>query len=227
MVNIKYVYDLVNDLADKNNGRYIDGEEFTRYAQTSNNELFDELIGATNLRANRQSRVVIGVSQDLDSRLKPFRDSATVSVVEGEASVPENCRKILNVLTSKRNPKALIRLDDDRVGMIFGNPLREPDEDDIYYVDGYKNLEVFGNIDSIYINYLRSPISPVYAEKEEVITSGSREVTRKVYDPDNSVDFEWDEPQTLDLVVRILQKAGIPMKDNFIEQMSGVLRNQE
>lgn len=227
MADIKFVYDLVNDLADKNNSRYIEEEEFNRYAQTSSDELFDELIGATNRRANRQTNVVIGVSQDLDRRLEPFRKGQTITIVDGEGTVPQDCGKILNVVTSKKQPKAIKRIDDDRLGMIIGNPLREPDADDIYYREGFKTFEIFGAIDTVYLNYLKTPTVPKYVTKPETITAGDRTVTRRVYDSDNSVNFEWDNREAYDLAIRILQKAGIPMKDAFIEQMVNNIKQGE
>lgn len=228
MVSIKFVYDLVNDLADKNNSRFIDKEEFTRYAQVSNLELFDECIGATNKKVNKQTNVVYGVSQNLDSRLDPFRTGQSISIVDGEGALPTNLEKITNIVESKARPVAIKRIDDDRLGMLFGNPLREPDEDEVYYREvGNKTIEILGLRNSVYVNYLRTPVAPVYSTVEETITVGSRTVTREVYDEATSVDFEWNEREAIDLVTRILQKAGIPMKDQFLEQMVSINKVNE
>jgi len=227
MVSIKYVYDLVNDLADQNNGRQITAEEFTRYAQLTNLEVYDEYIGARNKKIDNRTLVNFGRSQDTDRRLDIFKEGATVPIVDGDGTLPVNCGKILNVLQSKKIPKAITRIDDDRLGMLYGNPLREPDADDIYYRDGNKSIEIFGAISSVYVNYLRLPVDPVYKEKDVEITVGDRTVIRKEFDEVGSVNFEWDNREAYDLVVRILQKAGIPMKDNFIEQMVNNIKTEE
>ena len=225
MTSIKLIYDTVTDLLDKNNGKFITADEFNRYVKLASLELFDECIGATNKNIDGRTLVAYGRNQNTDKRLEPFRRGVSLPVVGGEVTLPEDCAKILAVVTSKSRPKALIRIDDDRLGMLFDNPLREPNEDDIYYLEERGTLQIFGIIDRVYLQYLKTPTAPEYKEVNTVITAGSRTVTRKVYDPVNSVDLEWNEREAMDIVRRVLVKIGIPIKDSFLEQMMTATKN--
>lgn len=225
MTSIKLIYDTVTDLLDKNNGKFITADEFNRYVKLASLELFDECIGATNKNIDGRTLVAYGRNQNTDKRLEPFRRGSTETVVDGEVSLPSDCAKITAVVTSKARPKALIRIDEDRLGMLFDNPLREPNEDDIYYLEERGTLQVFGIIDSVYIQYLKTPTDPLYAEVDTTITAGNRTVTRKVFDPSSSVDLEWNEREAMDIVRRVLVKIGIPIKDGFLEQIMATTKN--
>lgn len=225
MTSIKLIYDTVTDLLDKNNGKFITADEFNRYVKLASLELFDECIGATNKNIDGRTLVAYGRNQNTDKRLEPFRRGSTEAVVDGEVSLPSDCAKITAVVTSKTRPKALIRIDEDRLGMLFDNPLREPNEDDIYYLEERGTLQVFGIIDSVYIQYLKTPTDPLYAEVDTTITAGNRTVTRKVFDPSSSVDLEWNEREAMDIVRRVLVKIGIPIKDGFLEQIMATTKN--
>lgn len=218
MASVKVIYDLINDLLDKNNSRFITAEEATRLINISSLELFDDCIGATNKNLDRRTNVAYGRSQNTDFRLEPFRTNSNIPVVDGEASIPLNCGKITAVLMSKELPIALKRVDEDRVGMLYGNPLREPNEDDIYYIEDKGSIQILGAVDSVYLKYLKTPTEAVYAEKDEVFTVGERTVIRKVFDVDNSVDLEWHDREVMDIVTRVLSKLSVPVRDGFLSQ---------
>lgn len=227
-VSIKYVHDMVNDLLSKNNGKYITKDELNRHAHASSLELFDELVGVTNRRLNQQTLVNYGRTQKTDERLKPFKKtSPVITVVDGEFTMPSDVAVILSVLTTDN--RAIKPIDEDRIGTIGDNPFRSPDEEDVYYLEGGENepTQLFGLADKVKVTYLRKPIKPKYETKETTITVGDRTVTREIYDEANSVDFDWDERQTLDLVTRILAKVGVSLKDGFVEQMVQVNKNNE
>lgn len=227
MKKVKTLYDLVLDLTDKNAGRYFTEDEFNRALRTSELEYFDECIGATNKKLDNRTNVAYGKSQDTDARLEPFRKNVTRNVVDGELTLPNDCGKITGVYTSRRTPKAIKRIDEDRLGVIFDNPLRSPNEDEIYYLEEKKSLLIFGILESAYITYLKIPTAGKYASKEVTVTSGTRTVKRREYDDANSVDVEWNERELLDLANRILAKLAIPMKDAFLTQSIQVNKTNE
>lgn len=226
-MKIKYLYDLVNDLTDKNNGRYITADEFNRAYRASELELFDECIGATNKKLDNRTQVAYGKSQNTDTRLEPFRMSITKNIVDGETTLPTDCAKITGIYTSKRRPIAIKRIDEDRLGMIIESPFREPDETEIYYMEGKGNLLIYGIINSVYITYLKTPKQGKYVTKKVSIVAGSRTVEREVFDETNSVDIEWGERELLDLANRILAKLAIPMRDGFLSQSIQNNKNNE
>src|SRR5699024_2836021 len=191
MISIKTVNDLVLDILDKNNGKYLTGEEVTRLVNISSQELFDELVGITNKKLDGRTNVVYGKSQNTDRRLNPFRTNVTIPVVSVEALLPSDCGKITSVIISRDMPVALKRIEEDRLGMIYGNTLREHNDEEMYYLEDTEVLQILGALDSVNVKYLKRPSPALYEKKDETITAGSRTVVRKVYDEDNSVDLEW------------------------------------
>lgn len=228
MIDIKRIKDTIDDLLNKNNSRISTGEEITRLLNISQLELFDECIGATNKLLDNRTLVAYGRSQNTDRRLEPFRDDSVLDVVDGEVSLPQDCEKITGVFTSKSRPKALIRIDEDRLGMIFDNPLRSPNEDDIYYMEqGNNSLMVIGLIDKVYITYLRKPTPCLYTESPVEITVGNRTVTRMSFDRNSSVDLEWNERETMDIINRVLDKLSIPTRDTYLSQKVQINKSNE
>src|SRR5690606_22589991 len=116
MISIKSLKNTLDDLLDTNNTMLSNAEEITRLVNISHLEHVDECIGATNKLLNNQTLVAYGRSQNTDRRLEPFRTDAVLAVVDGEVNLPQDCEKITGVFTSKSRPKALIRVDEDRLG---------------------------------------------------------------------------------------------------------------
>lgn len=221
MIDIVKLYHTVNDQMSQNNGRYIEMDgEFDRIVNIVQDNYFRELIGKTNAKVDGRTRVSYGTNQEADSRLNPFKVKIEVSVNDGEAIIPSNSKiEKITSITNKYTRRALKRLDEDREGSIFGNPLREPNEDDIYYLEaGNNTLEVFGITDKIIIRYLRLPERAKLATKQETITAGSRTVTRTVPDPSNSVNLEWGETEYKTILNRVIDMFSTPNKDVFLTQ---------
>lgn len=218
MIDIIDLYNSVNEQLSKNNGRFIEVEEFNRVVNAVQGEYFKELVGATSKRVDGRTRVGYGNNQDADFRLDPFRDKKEIPVVDSEAIIGEDVHKVTSII-NKRNNKALVRIDEDRLGRLFENPLRSPNEDDVYYLEtGGGNLEVFGLVDTLVIRFLKVPKKAYLSTKTVTITAGSRTVTRNEPDPDTSVNLEWADTEYKTILNRLLNMFSTPNKDLFITQ---------
>lgn len=220
MIDIVKLYNTVNEQMSQNNGRYIEmGDEFDRVVNIVQDNYFRELIGRTNAKVDGRTKVSYGNNQDTDARLNPFREKQELTVVGGLATIQNRDIEKITSIINKSTRRALKRLDEDREGSIFGNPLREPNEDDVYYLEAGKDtLEVFGIVDKIIVRYLRLPVRAKLATKQETITAGSRTVTRTVPDPDNSVNLEWGETEYKNILTRLVDMFSTPNKDVFLTQ---------
>lgn len=218
MIDIVELYNTVNDQLSKNNGRYLNAEEFTRYVNLASTDYFNEVLGRTNKRVNRQSMVGYGHNQQTDKRLEPFRTGQSVNIIDGEGELPSDLDHITTVTTSRTSAKPIKRISEDRLGSLFDNPLRKPNEDESYYLEGNQSIELFGTLDEVYVRYIKKPVKGLLAEKEVTLTAGNRTVTRMEPDPDNSVDLDWDEREMGSIVTRILSLVSKPTKDGFLAQ---------
>ena len=192
----------MDDLLSKNNGMFITAAEFNRYAPMASNALFDSYRGADNPNA---TKVVYGRNRTLDARLKVFREFETpVAIVGGHGAYPTDWAQTLSVKTE--NGEVIRPLDEDRATVAYKDPYTTPTEDERFYEETDTGIKIHPNDQSsVLVTYLRKPAVPVYA-----VTKVNR---REVYDPLSSVDFDWDESQLNDLVMRIVQLVSVPMKD--------------
>lgn len=218
MINIIELYNALNEQLSKDNFRGITGEEFTRSVNIIQDAYFRELIGRTNSKVDGRTRVSYGNNQDTDARLDAFRERRDIDVIDGIANLPSDAEKVSSMV-NKSTRTALKRLDEDRIGSIFGNPLREPNEDDIYYLEGGKGvIEVFGIVDKITVRYLRLPKRAKLVMRPETITAGSRTVTRYVPDSGESINLEWGETEKKNILNRLIDMFSTPNRDVFLTQ---------
>lgn len=66
------------------------------------------------------------------------------------------------------------------------------------------------NVKRINFTYIKNPTTPVFAIK---ITSGFNE-----YDADNSTELEWDDENTIDIIVLLLQQIGVSITSQEVER---------
>lgn len=219
MISVLKLNNAINSQVSKNNGRYLEPSEMEEYINIASYELYDELLGATNKRINKQSLVGYGHNQQTDKRLAVFKREYEGELVDGVIKVPEEIGHITLASRSKKDLRPLKYITEDRLGSIYDNPLREPNEEDVYYTEGIGNtIEVFGAVDTCYIKYLKKPDRAKIALKEIEVVTPSRTVIRKEIDEENSVDLEWDERQFKDLLTRVVALIANPMKDSFLVQ---------
>lgn len=218
MISTIDFYNSVNEQMSTNNSRFIGKEEFERTVNIVQEKYFKDLVGGTSARVDGRTRVGYGNNQDSDNRLKPFRDSKVIQVLQGVVSLDSNIYKLTSV-SNVVNNKPLKRLDEDRLGSIHGNVLREPNEDDIYYTEvGGDELEIFGLVDRVRVRYLKQPRDIKIGMKKIEITVGERTVIREEPDPDTTVNLEWRKSEYSDLLNRVVNMLSTPIKDVFLDQ---------
>lgn len=218
MIPVDKVYNLTNDLLSKNNGVSLTPEEFDRYAEVASDGLFDSYRGADNPNA---TKVVYGHNRTLDGRLKNHRvpEYALSLDLLGYGSYPEDWVQTLSVRTIDYQP--IRPIDEDRAAVaISQDPYTKPSEDEMLYEEFDNRIKVHPAGDNtVVLNYLRKPVKAVYA-----YTTVNR---RAVFDPINSVNFDWDKGQLGELTHRILQLVGVSMDKGQIVQYSEAKQAQE
>ena len=217
MISIEENYKLVQDLLSKNNGIRLSPKEYERYATMASNDMFDKLIGAKN-----NNMTAYGVNRTLDRRLKHLRVvTPPLAVTNGRVAQPDDLQLTRSVYYMfKGAPKALRPVDEDRFAFLFDDPLASPVDEDPSYIEDNGSIRVFPtNIPTITIEYLKRPAVPKYA-----YTIVNR---RPVFDPDNSVDFDWDKREENDLTMRILQYAAVSLQNGQMVQFTESKQNNE
>lgn len=216
MINAYSNYQLVCDLLSKNNSVFISPEEWTRYASIASDSLFDDIIGADNT-----SVVSYGRNRTLDARLMPFRVmNQPVLLVAGIGTLPTDWAKTNAVRLPDGTP--VHPVDEDRRGMGKQDYYAKPSEDRYVYYEGNGSIEVEPLTTDVVMDYLKRPTPPVYAY---TMSGGSR--PRPIYDPANSVNFDWDARQENDLTIRILELCGVSMDKGSLVQYTNTIKRTE
>lgn len=201
MILINDVYQLLCDWLSKNNGVYISPQEFTRYANLANYQMFDDFCGI-----KTTPRITYGKNRLVDERLNPFRRRVQVNFTTGTVLKPTNLKHITAVYTTDAIPTSVKPVDEDRYANLFKDPLASPNDDDKYYIETETTLRLLGASSlAVWIDYLERPTPVVYGF---TTVSG-----RPVYNAGTSVNFQWDVSETNELTNRILLQAGLSMKD--------------
>ncbi len=209
MISVFENYKLVNDLLSKNNSATISFEEYDRYANLAQNDLFDVLRGSENL-----PKSVYGKSRKLDERLNEFRVKQAIVFTGGLATKPANSAQITSIITGGNEP--VHPIDEDRTAMIIQDPL----SDDFYYSETNTQLKLEKGTDFTgTIQFLKRPTN---VKTAYTITSG-----RAVYNSTGTVDFEWQANLQMELTTRILSYAGLSIGAQLPIQFSQAKQNIE
>lgn len=216
MIEVNKVYSLVNDLLSKSNGVWLEPEEFDRYAEIASNGLQDDYRGA-----NTATKVSYGRNRTLDSRLRQHRvpEYAVALDLLGYGYYPTGWVQTLNLRTIDYKP--IRPIDEDRVSVaVSKDPYTKPSGDEMCYEDLDDRIRVHPAGDnSVIMSYLKRPVKAVYA-----YTTVNR---RKVFDPSNAVNFDWDESQLGELVFRIAQLAGLSMEKASVVNYTQLKQSEE
>jgi len=159
------------------------------------------------------------VSESNTEALRPFLVSNQNLTIDSDGTLPYPTNLVhlsrigyFNSITSKPRPVEILTHEeiDDRLG----NPITAPEYE--YPVMVYENtyMQFYPNdLLNVTMSYLRLPVTPVYALKQQNNID--------VYDPDNSVQFEWHEQYHNDLVRMLVGYLAPSNKDynliNFVE----------
>jgi hypothetical protein len=236
MVSINDVRETVLAICNKNNYGYISPDDFNLYAKQAQLEIFNEYMSKYNYYINLENNHTSG--SDLADLAESARESIEVFVdgsnlvfdaVAGPFAVfnaPDNWYHI-NILTynsveiQKGSRLDMIRLN--------GSNLTSPTETYPIYAMGEAGLAtpngavaimpntIQANVSAIYVRY---PVDPVWWYV--TLTNGE-----PMYDPSNSVDFEVAEDDEPTLVNKILEKAGLSIREPEVYNTAKMNDNQQ
>ena len=209
MIGLNENYKLVKDLLSKNTGAYVDIQEYMRYANLAQNELFDTLRGN-----NSQNKSTYGRNRTLDARLNPFRVKEDIVFASLVATKPTGMAQITAIYSTTYVP--IRPIDEDRIANIVQDPLSESH----YYAEDATQLRLVKGADvSGTIEYLKLP-TPV--DLKYTIVNG-----RSVYNATGTINFEWDKNMEMELTTRILSYAALSMGNQLVMQAANNNKAQE
>ena len=220
MVNIDTVYQTVQALVNKEQRGYLTPQEFNLFANQAQADIFEQYFYDLNaIRAARPEQHLVGDSVQMV--MEKLRDttgvtvSNTAIVVGGTDLPPGRTGKIFVTVGGIR--KTLRLISEDEIHDLIGSKWhREAFDEAVYFEDGNGRIQVWS--------------SPTIAFPTGQITGGvtCENVTwniglvfwgyvivneKPVYDGGNSANFALPSEERPDLVIKILELAGVSIED--------------
>lgn len=205
-------------ILNKDNNGYLTPAEFNAYARLSQLELFDELFKQTNnsytKRNNRTANSGVAdiakkASQDLD-RFVPAPTALTLS--SGSTfNLPANMYSLINVIYSN---KVVEEVSQHKIVMLNNSDKTAPNLFYPAYVDTEAKITMYPTtiVSGVSAVYLRFPVDPKWTYFTDPTTNSP------LFDSsaNDYQDFELGQEHEIDLVLRILAKAGVTLRESAI-----------
>lgn len=217
MVNINTVYQTVLALANKEQRGYITPQEFNLFANQAQMSIFEQYFYDINQfnRVPGNDTAYADMTSLLEEKISIFEKSTNISA----GIVPDDLYKIQSVIY---NTKPVEQVTAKEFLEMQGVALCKPSNSNpVYYKQG-NQIFVYGDsqIVSPWINYVRKPQNPnwTYFVVDEKAVYNESAVDHR--------NFEVHASEQTDLVVKILQLAGITLKDPSLYQVASSEENK-
>lgn len=230
MVSINDVRETVLAICNKNNYGYISPDDFNLYAKQAQLEIFNEYMSKYNYYTNLENNHTSG--SDLADLAESARESIevfingttlTFSLVSGDYAIfaaPADWYHI-NVLTY--NNVEISKESRLNITRLLNSNLTAPSETYPVYAMGSSNSiaivpnTIQSNVSAIYVRY---PVDPRWDYVN--LTNGE-----PMYNAAGSVDFEVAEDDEPTLVSKILEKAGLSIREAEVYKTAQMNDNQQ
>ena len=213
-ISINRVYQKVLAIANKEQRGYITPQEFNLFSDHAQMEIFEQYFYDKEQFKRRNDEV----DELTRVKIEKFKKETLLTDNLINQILPEDCYLVETVHTVKSNGERISveRLDRDSQYDIHASidslPLLKPNENRPVYWTRRDRITITPNFSIATVNYIKTPITPSWTYR---ISAGSA-----LYDPGQSghQDFELHVSEENNLVLKILQLAGVNLKDSALVQ---------
>lgn len=224
---INSVRNTVLSVLNKNNYGYLSPSDFNLFAKQAQLDLFEDVFYEYNYQINKENARQSGtgyanISKSLSEVIEGFNDSSTLqNVSQNTYSLPDDWYFINDVYY---NDKTVEKISASKIKRLLNSNLTAPTPAFPAYVlrqnvlDAYPST-ITGSV--IEINYIRYPLVPNWTYN--VLFEGA-----PVFNPSQVgyQDFELPADYEPDLVNKILQYAGVSIRENTVTNF-GIAQEQQ
>lgn len=221
MISTQYIYERVSDLIQKQQAGYMPSSSFNRDIEAANLVLYEYYFvqyEQTKKIANAMTPFLVEkpinrVSATNFSAVFDYpQDLFHETELKFEKTVNKDCGNEISIVP-------IDYLQDNEEAYTLSSPIRRPNLDKNIIRWNRKNNKIHvypKEVKQILIKYLKQPVKPVYATVPDINAFQDIEV----YDPLNSVDFEWDMQEAENIVDLILLYQGMQLRETAIIQFA-------
>lgn len=216
-ISINFVKMLVYDLAAKQQNSFPSPQDFDNYANLSQNDLYNFY---NDEREKMLLKVKAGQTLFMPSPLTTFMVyQEPYTSASGYFTAPSGY--IYDQALTTAGDIVITKTDSERLPSYLNSTIDMPTVDDPIYV------ELPNNSFQVYPNNVNLPLKFTYLRRPNDVHWGYTLVNnRPVYDPNTTVDFEWQTTELLRLVSRILKYMGVSIADEVLAQQAQLMTQQ-
>jgi len=221
-------------IVNKNNYGYITPNDFNLYARMAQMDIFEDYFQTYNDQVYRQNYGNLSAAktkisgegyanlrQITEEVIDTFSTSSSLTYSGGTFSFPADCYTMINVLYSG---KIVDRVSISKINQLNASNLTAPST--LFPAYTMTGTGTGATLAQRVVVYPSSIISGVTAQYIRVPTAPnwnyvSLVTGEPIYNPGTSTDFELPEADFSDLVARILQYAGISIREQEVVQAAG------
>ena len=215
-ISVNTVYQKVLALANKEQRGYITPQEFNLFADQAQQEIFDNYFHDLKT-AQLKSKNDTGYADEIEflqEKIAKHISTTSISVSNGYHTLPGDLYSISSVYISVNGIDRIVeRVDDKRLREIISTPLTAPSSIRPVYVEFPGKIKIYSTTTSdAVITYTIRPGAPSWGY---IVVSG-----KALYNNNTSTDFALHVSEENNLVMRILQLAGISTEEQFLTSVA-------
>ena len=211
-VNIDTVYQRVLAILNKEQRGYITPQEFNLFANQAQLDLFEQYFYDINQfgRLHGNDTEYSDMLNVLNEKINIFETNAVMTYANNYWSAPSDLYRIGTVIYNSIEAE---RVNANELLYINSAPLTKPTNERPVFVSSSSGYKVYGNVEltsGVSCNYIKKPATAEWAYN--TITG--------TYNSAASTDFELHPSEETELVIKVLELAGLSIKDFSIYQAS-------
>ena len=218
MISIDTVYQKVLVIANKEQRGYITPQEFNLYANQAQMDIFEQYFYDLNQFARMPSVGIeySDVDEKIDEKLSVFKSTASGS--GANMALPIDLYKI-GTIWDNDNVTEIHKVDHRELTYMLNSPLATPTAQRPVYVIDATQISVFPEVDNILFRYIRIPLISRWTYTVVRMPDGDGHAQYNATAQDLQ-DFELHPSDEVNLVIKILEFAGITIKDPSLYQIA-------
>ena len=221
MVNIDDVYQKVLAIANKEQRGYITPQEFNLFANQAQMDIFEQYFYDKNAFGNAPSNDttysdMLDLLQEKLDIFERYRQAVTMTGSNGVGNLPTHYRMGELYYLKQGNYYEIEKIRQNEIHHMLNSPLTTPSLTRAMYVrsqggtNGDNAIIVYPTTinDGVYCNYIARPATVVWGYT--VVNN------QALYNANTSTNFELHQSEESELVLKILELAGMSIKDPML-----------
>jgi len=220
-VSVDTVYQRVLAILNKEQRGYVTPQEFNLFANQAQMDIFEQYFYDINQfgRMHGNDTEYSDMLNILNEKINLFETNGSMTYSNNYWTAPANLYRMGTIIY---NSTEVERVNNNEYLYISSSPLAKPTNDRPIYVastDGYKVYGAAELTTGVTCNYIKRPATVVWAY---TTVAG-----QALYNSANSTDFELHDSEEPELVYKILELAGIAIKDPSVYQIGNQMEIQK